>query len=410
MRASIIIPVWNLWRYTESCLGSLARHTPREAAQIIVVDNGSTDATAEGLEPLGRELFGPQFKRIRLPENRGFAIACNAGAEKAKGDLLLFLNNDTVVSPGWLPPLLNTFRRPEIGAAGPLLLYPDNTVQHCGIFFDPLLRAGHLYEHFPADHPLLHKKRRLQAITGAALMIPRSIFGQINGFCEEYKNGYEDIDLCCQITRLGYRLEIRAESIIWHHTSKTPGRFEHESQNAAIASRRIAPFIRPDLHRFAYTDGYDLQFWPMGIFRPEVTQIRSMALDASSSDTHAALISALHSEPLWRKGWLKLVQMLSKSGNQEAALEAAFTAARFFPDPAIGQLCGTFASNNEYAPDGKGDQNPARLIEMLAPLPENRLEIIRTRLTRARKQAENEGDKLLASHIESWLGDAAISA
>jgi len=87
--------------------------------EIIVVDNGSTDATASDLEPLGRSLFGELFRPIRLPENKGFAVASNLGAAQARAGRLLFLNNDTLVTPGWLPPLLRTGRPAGLSDAQP---------------------------------------------------------------------------------------------------------------------------------------------------------------------------------------------------------------------------------------------------------------------------------------------------
>ena len=105
MRVSVIIPAWNLWQMTAACLRSLATHSAGQDLEVLVVDNGSTDATVGELEPLGQSLWGAGFKALRLPENLGFAKACNLGAHAAAGDLLFFLNNDTTCTPGWLPPL-----------------------------------------------------------------------------------------------------------------------------------------------------------------------------------------------------------------------------------------------------------------------------------------------------------------
>lgn len=114
---------------TAACLRSLATHSAGQDLEVLVVDNGSTDATVGELEPLGQSLWGAGFKALRLPENLGFAKACNLGAHAAAGDLLFFLNNDTTCTPGWLPPLRAAFEDARLGAAGPLLLYPDGTAQ-----------------------------------------------------------------------------------------------------------------------------------------------------------------------------------------------------------------------------------------------------------------------------------------
>ena len=182
MRVSVIIPAWNLWQMTAACLRSLATHSAGQDLEVLVVDNGSTDATAGELEPLGQSLWGAGFKALRLPENLGFAKACNLGARAAAGELLFFLNNDTTCTAGWLPPLRAAFENARLGAAGPLLLYPDGTAQHCGISFSPFCKVSHIYEHFPGNHPVLRKKRPLQAITGAALMLRRQVFEACGGF------------------------------------------------------------------------------------------------------------------------------------------------------------------------------------------------------------------------------------
>ena len=99
MRVSVIIPAWNLWEMTAACLRSLAECSIGEDLEVLVVDNGSTDATTRELEPLGQRLWGADFRALRLPENLGFAKACNLGARAADGDLLFFLNNDTTCTP-----------------------------------------------------------------------------------------------------------------------------------------------------------------------------------------------------------------------------------------------------------------------------------------------------------------------
>ena len=137
MGFSIIIPAWNLWETTLACLRSLAAQDEGEAllAEVLVVDNGSTDATATALAATGESLFGSRFTRLRLEENQGFAAGCNIGARAARGSRLLFLNNDTTVASPWLAPLHEALQDSGVGAAGSLLLYPDGRNQHCGICF-----------------------------------------------------------------------------------------------------------------------------------------------------------------------------------------------------------------------------------------------------------------------------------
>ncbi len=119
-----------------------------------------------GTRAVRKNLFGERFAPIVFPENRNFGPACNAGARASKGALLFFLNNDTVLTPGWFPPLRDAFRdNDSLGAVGPLLLYGDKTVQHLGVSFGTI-GPFHLYHDFPADHPVVLKDRDLQCITG----------------------------------------------------------------------------------------------------------------------------------------------------------------------------------------------------------------------------------------------------
>ena len=101
---SVIIPVYGRWDLTHACLVSLHEHSHGQTYEVIVVDNASTDATVTELAPLGQSLFGEAFSVIRFTENKNFGPACNAGATKACAPLLFFLNNDTLMTPGWRYP------------------------------------------------------------------------------------------------------------------------------------------------------------------------------------------------------------------------------------------------------------------------------------------------------------------
>ena len=334
-RVSVIIPAWNLWDMTAACLRSLAEHTHGENIEVVVVDNGSTDATATELDPLGKALFGSDFRPVRLPENQGFAKGCNAGAAASDGELLFFLNNDTTMTPGWLPPLRQALEQPRVGAVGPLLLYPNGTVQHCGIYFTPFMAVGHLYEGFPGGHAAPRKKRPLQAITGAALLLRKSVFMDCGGFYEEYRNGFEDMDLCCALRARGHKLAVEGGSVIVHHTSQTPGRFDHNTFNGALLMRRHGSSLKPDLHTLVALDGYelvmgpDLDVWP--VLPDAQEERRNKAFDALSASEDVCRLM-LEQEPLWRGGWHRLMDMLEAGGNAHEALQCAVRCAMFFGD------------------------------------------------------------------------------
>lgn len=339
MNVSIVIPAWNLWEVTASCLRSLALHD--DGMQVVVVDNGSTDATRTDLESLGTALFGTRFLRVRLPENRGFAAGCNAGARAAGGGALLFLNNDTLATPGWLPPLKEALNTPGTGAVGPLLLYPDGRTQHCGVSFTPLGGVKHLYADFPGDHPAVRRAHPLQAITGAALLLRRTDFEAAGGFCEDYANGYEDLDLCFTLRQRGLSLAVVAASTVIHAESRTPGRHERTAANATLFGQRWGRDVRPDFHRQVDLDGYETRLNAQGVSYAVPPPERERALSArwggaGASERH--LRAALHEEPLWQEGHLLLGRLLAARNAWPEALEAAGLALRLLPTPEMARL------------------------------------------------------------------------
>lgn len=311
---TIVIPAWNLWEYTRACLESLASCAKGAPFHIVVVDNGSTDATAEHCAPLGEHLFPGRFTHLRLERNLGFAQGCNAGAKTpaaAKSAFLLFLNNDTNATPGWLETLLATMEAPgQPVAASPLLLYPRvNRVQHACIGFDPNMHPVHPFHYFPGRHPALDSLRSPQALSAAALMVRRSEFEAVGGFCPEYMNGSEDIDLCCQLQKRGGKFAFARRAILHHATSKTPGRWEHTAHNARLLNTRARGCFLPDLHRHAARAGFTLSLTPW--LEPLLAMRTPLPehLD-TAGQTPRELGSLLEQEPLWEAGYRRITGLL----------------------------------------------------------------------------------------------------
>lgn len=318
---SVIIPVFNKWEMTAACLRSLREHTPELDFETIVVDNGSGDETAQALQALGENLFGQRFARIRFEENRNFGPACNAGARAASAPLLFFLNNDTLLTPGWAPPLLEALAAdPVLGGAGPLLLYEDRTVQHLGVAFS-LSRVEHLYRNFLPDHPAVTRKRRLQAITAAALMLPRELFFQHKGFCEDYRNGFEDLDLCLRIGQNGKHFACLPASVVIHLESRTPGRKDNDAHNSALLTQRCRNLFRPDKHLHGLRDG----------FLPFVDDALDIGLRLKDEDEEGLVRAVLDQppavwhercveHPYWVRGREYLAEVLEKQGHAAESL------------------------------------------------------------------------------------------
>ncbi|MDD2501826.1 MAG: glycosyltransferase [Geobacter sp.] len=220
---SIIIPVHNQSGYTRSCLASLALYPPTVPFEVIVVDDGSSDDTAQVIAGFYDRL---PVRLVTNPPPHRFARACNRGAAEAHGSLLLLLNNDTELLPGWFVPLyriINTWH--DVGIVVPRLIFPDGTVQHCGkVWVDvsaPDAQPYHLYYRFPANHPAVMKSREFQTVTGACMLVRRDEFLSLGGFDEAYLNGWEDDDLCAAYRDHGKRIYYCAESCIIHHQNKT---------------------------------------------------------------------------------------------------------------------------------------------------------------------------------------------
>lgn len=246
---SIIIPLFNNRSYTERCLGQLLQNTPSELYELILVDNGSTDDTYTLLNNLP-----PSVKVIRNSRNKGFARACNQGAEAAAGKYLLFLNNDTEPLRGWLEPLLFVAESDDtIAAVGSKLLFPDGSLQHAGVTViddritpDPLV-ARHLWYGQPSDLPEANIARFYNALTAACLLVRRDAFATVSGFDEGYWNGYEDVDLCFKLRQHGWHLVYQPESVLIHHESKSGmERFVQTTANIARLHGAWLGKVTPD--------------------------------------------------------------------------------------------------------------------------------------------------------------------
>jgi O-antigen biosynthesis protein len=216
---SIIIPVFNQLRFTQACLASLQEHQGTERFEVIVVDDCSTDGTAEVVPRL------PGVVYLRNEMNSGFIASCNHGAEKARGKYLVFLNNDTLVKLGWLTALLDTFaEESRAGIVGSKLLYPDGRLQEAGgiIWRDA---SGWNYGKFDdPKKPEYNYLREVDYCSAAALMIPKSLFTSVGGFASRYAPAYyEDTDLAFKVRQAGYKVLYQPLSEVIHYEGATGG-------------------------------------------------------------------------------------------------------------------------------------------------------------------------------------------
>jgi len=218
-RVSIVIPVYNQFHYTLACLKSLAEHPGTVPFEVIVVDDRSSDVTPERLPDIAG------IRALRNEENLGFIGACNAGAALARGDFVVFLNNDTSVRPGWLEALVGTFERhADCGLAGAKLVYPDGRLQEAGgIVFSDGSGWNYGRNGDPAD-PAYEYVREADYCSGAAIIIRRTLLEDLGGFDTRYKPAYyEDTDLAFRIREAQLKVYYQPASVVVHFEGVTSG-------------------------------------------------------------------------------------------------------------------------------------------------------------------------------------------
>ena len=222
---SIVMPCYNGMAHTDACLTALRETLPADfAGEIIIVDDGSGAETVSGLKAWTK--VEPRLRVLRNRTNLGFLRSVNKGAEAATGEILVFLNNDTIPIAGWLPPLLRTFREhPDAGAVGGRLVYPSGRLQEAGgvVFRDGSAANFGRDDHNP-DLPLYRVFREVDYCSAALLATPRSVFLALGGFDAHYEPAYyEDTDYCFRLREQGYRVFLQPESVVVHCEGGTAG-------------------------------------------------------------------------------------------------------------------------------------------------------------------------------------------
>lgn len=222
---SIIIPNKDEKESLEACLKSIWEKTTYKNYEIIVVENNST---SDEIFQYYKEISQKGVRLLRWKKEFNYSAINNFGAAHAKGEFLLFLNNDvTVITPDWLTELAGLCQRKEVGAAGVKLLYPDNTIQHAGCVIGIGGIAGHMFVDMPANRTgYLHKASLLQdmsAVTAACMIMKKQVFDQVGGFTEELAVAFNDVDLCLKINKAGSLVVYDPYVQLYHMESKTRG-------------------------------------------------------------------------------------------------------------------------------------------------------------------------------------------
>ncbi len=219
---SILIPTRDNLPLLRQCLDSIRRTTDYKNYEIIVLDN-------ESREPQTLQYFKEPEDRVQIrhcPGRFNFSAINNKGAAGAKGDFLLFLNNDTqVMRPEWLRAMIEQAQRPEVGAVGAKLLFADGRIQHAGIVLGISGLVGHAFRHQPGHvkhyFGLSDVIRNCSAVTAACMMMRRSAFEEVGGFEEQLSVEFNDVDLCLRLRQRGYLIVYTPLALLHHYESST---------------------------------------------------------------------------------------------------------------------------------------------------------------------------------------------
>ena len=218
-RVSVVVPLFNGLPFTQAMVASLqATLPPGLTHEIILVDDGSTDGTRDWLATLG----DPPFRVVLNQHNLGFAAANNRGAAVARGEFLALLNNDLVLTPGWLEPMLSAYARlgRRAGLVGNIQYRADDGVlDHAGIG----VTAQGKIEHLRAQPSPVGGLCEVFAVTAACCVVRREDFLAVGGFDEGFVNGGEDVDLALKLRARGKRTVVALGSSVRHRVSAARG-------------------------------------------------------------------------------------------------------------------------------------------------------------------------------------------
>ncbi len=227
-KVSILIPNYEHLRNLRTCLDSIFSKTTWSNYEIIIVENNSTSPKLFAYY----ERIQQEHGNVHVVTWKGrfnYSAINNFGAQFCTGDYLLLLNNDTeVITPDWIQEMLMFAQRPDVGAVGAMLYYPDDTIQHAGVHVGMGGVAGHLFQYSHRGKPgymgrLLYPQN-MSAVTAACLLLRRDVWAQIDGLDENWAVAFNDTDLCMRIRRAGYLIVWTPFAELYHYESKSRGR------------------------------------------------------------------------------------------------------------------------------------------------------------------------------------------
>jgi O-antigen biosynthesis protein len=267
---SVIIPTRDQVALLQRCLTSLRENTDYTPIEIVIIDNGSTEPETHALF---RDLSqNPSVQILTDTSEFNFSRLINQGARAARGEVLALLNNDIETEKtGWLREMVSHAIRPEVGAVGARLWYPDGRLQHAGVVLGLHGLASHAFQRFPPQ-PISPMNRTFvlsqnySAVTAACMVLRKAIFDDLGGFDENLPNNFNDVDFCLRLRERGWQIIWTPYADLIHHESASrghvsgPAEYAQVSREAAYMHKKWGeqlqrdPFYNPNLsHSIAFT-------------------------------------------------------------------------------------------------------------------------------------------------------------
>lgn len=242
---SILIPNKDHIEDLDKCIQSIVDKTDYNNYEIIVIENNSTkDETFDYYDKITEEY--ELVKVCKWEAEFNYSKINNFGAKYAKGDYYILLNNDIeVISSDWINRMLSYCQDESVGAVGAKLLYPDDTIQHCGIVIGVGGFGGHILTNEGAEEVgyfgRLRVQQELSAVTAACMMVDAKVFDEIEGFDEDFAVALNDVDLCLKIRQLGKKIILDPNVTMYHYESKSRG-YEESKEQIIRFKREIKRF------------------------------------------------------------------------------------------------------------------------------------------------------------------------
>ena len=305
-KVSIVIPTRDNVSLLKNCVESIERLTEYRNHEILIVDNDSkAPATLQYLASTHHRvvLFREEFDYSRI---NNFAVS------RAEGEYVLLLNDDTeVIDGGWLEAMLEHAQRPEVGAVGAKLLYPDGRVQHAGVMTGVgglgFGIARHSYQFYRSEDPghmgTLATTTNYSAVTAACMLLPKAVYEEVGGFDEEnLRVSFNDVDLCLRIRERGYLVVYTPHARLYHHESASRGKKDNPAENLYMLKRWEGPLDRDPYYNPNFSRGSGDFNLRADLLRPRVLR------QGGNPEDPASPFDGLL--PATRKGRTELTKML----------------------------------------------------------------------------------------------------